>query len=308
MYGLANKESSTYSIRNNYLMDLILTYGNNSAKRFLTMGLQAEPVGNPIFDDWFNDSIGVDDIEYLKRKLDDKQTILYLPTSTKFSSFEKFIDTIITLSGKYNIIVKFHHATFNGEANRLCRALSHPELIVLGDYFDPQPLYKLADIVLVENSGAVYDALLLKKPVIMLGASLGNNGYDIYDERDSNNKIQKFEIVPSTNNPKELANLVKDNLDKISFLNDSLSRSLFFKTDGRAGRRAAEAILDDKKYPAIPVLKKYERAIKNAPDEETKEFIINKRNYFVNKYHHLPVKKQNLLKSSIKSTSARVSP
>ena len=303
MYGLANKESSTYSIENNYLMDLVLTYGDNSAKRFLSMGLQAEAIGNPIFDGWFSDSIDIDDLEWLERKLDSKQTILYLPTYTKFSSFEKFIDTIISLSDKYNIIVKLHHMTFTGEANRLCRILSHPELIVLGDYFDSQPLYKLADIVLVENSGAVYDALLIEKPVIMLGALLGNDGYDIYDERDSINIVQKSEIVPSTNNPKELVSLIKDNLDKKPYLNDRLRRSLFFKADGCAGKRAAAAILDDRKYPAIPAQEKYDRAIQNASDDKARDHILNERNSFVKKYHHLPVKKPNLLKRVLNKLS-----
>jgi len=287
MYGLANKESSTYSIVNNLLMDLVLTFGDNSVKRFLTMGLQAEAVGNPIFDDWFNDSIDLDNLECLKRRLEYKQTILYLPTFAKFSSIEKFIDTIISLSDKYNIIVKLHHATFTGEANRLCRILSHPELIVLGDYFDSQSLFKLADIVLVENSGAVYDALLLEKPVIMLGALLGNDGYDIYDERDSSKIVKKSEIIPSTSNPLELEKLVKKNIGKISHLNEDIKHSLFFKPDGCAGKRAAEAILDDRKYPAIPA---------QEMDEKTRNYILNERNNFTNKNHNKPLKKPNLIK------------
>jgi len=296
MYGLANKESSTYSIVNNFLMDLILTYGDNSAERFLTMGLQAEPVGNPIFDDWFNDSINVDDLECLKRKLDDKPTVLYLPTFNKYSCIEIFIDTVVSLSSDYNIIVKLHHGTFMGESNRLVNLLSRPEIVVLGDYVDPQVVYKLADLVLVENSGAIYDAILLDKPVIILGASLGNNGFDIYDSRDRSSSITTYNLIPTTFDPSGLENLIKEHIFTKPVIDKSFKDSLFFKTDGHAGKRAANVILNNGKYPAISTLEKCEKAIENAPDEETREFIINKRNYFVNKYYHLTVKKPSLLK------------
>lgn len=303
MYGLANKESSTYSLENNFLMDLILTYGDNSAERFLTMGLQAEPLGNPIFDDWFNGSIDGDDLESIKRKLDDKPTVLYLPTFNKYSCIEIFIDDIVSLSSDYNIIVKLHHGTFIGESNRLIDLLSRPEIIVLGDYVDPQVVYKLADLVLVENSGAIYDAILIDKPVIILGASLLNHGRDIHDERNSNNVVKKSEIVPSTNNPKELESLVSDNIGKRPFLNDGLRRSLFFKTDGCAGKRATKAILNYRKYPTIPTLEKYEKAIENAPDKKTRDYIINKRNCFIKKYHRMAVEKPNILKRVLKRLS-----
>jgi CDP-glycerol glycerophosphotransferase (TagB/SpsB family) len=303
MYGLANKESSTYSIENNFLMDLILTYGDNSAERFLTMGLQAEPVGNPIFDDWFTDNIDGDDLESIKRKLDDKPTVLYLPTFNKYSCIEIFIDDIVSLSCDYNIIVKLHHCTFIGESNRLVDLLSRPEIVVLGDYVDPQVVYKLADLVLVENSGAIYDAILLDKPVIILGASLVNHGYDIYDERNINNVVKKSEIVPSTNNPKELESLVTDNIGKKPYLNNGLRRSLFFKTDGCAGKRATEAILNYRKYPTIPTLEKYEKAIENAPDKETRDYIINKRNCSIKKYHRVAIEKPNILQRVLKRLS-----
>jgi len=303
MYGLANKKSSTYSIANNFLMDLILTYGDNSAERFFTMGLQAEPVGNPIFDDWFSDNIDGDDLESIKRKLDDKPTVLYLPTFNKYSCIEIFIDDIVSLSCDYNIIVKLHHGTFIGESNRLVDLLSRPEIVVLGDYVDPQVVYKLADLVLVENSGAIYDAILLDKPVIILGASLVNNGLDIHDSRETSSSITKYNLIPITFDPSGLEKLIKEHIFTKPVIDTSFKDSLFFKTDGHAGERAANVILDNEKFPAISAPEKYEIAIKNAPDEKTKEHLKNERNNFVNKHHHLPVKKPSLLKRALSRLS-----
>lgn len=295
IYGLANKESSTYSVRNNLLMDLVLTYGPSSANRFLDVGIPSQPIGNPIFDGWFNNEYESEDYEYIKTRIEDKPTILYLPTADKFSRIEKFIGSIISLAKKYNIVIKLHHSTFIGESNRLIRLLSQRELIVLGDYIDPLAVYKIADIILTENSGAIYDALLLEKPVIILDASLGTDGHDIYDERDSNNVVQKSEIVPSTDNPKELECLVKDNIGKRPYLNDGLRQSLFFKTDGCAGKRAAEFIMNNKEYPAIPALEKYDRVLEYISDPKQRYIIQKEKNRFLQCYYPDQIKKPSLL-------------
>ena len=286
MYGLGNKKSVEGDYVKCFIMDLILTYGPSSVSRFGfdKQGLVAQPVGNPIFDDWFNDEVNEDEVKFVKKRLDSKPTVLYLPTFKECSSFEKFFDSIIKLSGKFNTIVKLHHASFTGEANRLCRLLSNTEIIVLSDYIDPQPLYKLADIVLVdnsENSGAVYDCLLLKKPLIVLGTSLEGGGYTIYNKIKGTCSVKISDLVPSIDNPNELEKLISENIGKEIHLDNNIIHSLFLKADGNAGKRAADIIMDETKYPMVPTIKKYERAIENAPDEEKKELIINIRNNFL---------------------------
>ena len=293
---LQAKQRALYGIENNFLSDIILTYGTDSAGRYNNEGLKAQPVGNPTFDEWFSNAINKDDIKLIKKRLDsNKSTILYLPTHSSYSSIGKYLNSIMSLSNDYNIIIKLHHLTFTQETNRLCKLLSNNELIVLGDYFDPLPLYKLADIILTDSSGAFFDALLLEKPVIRLSVSSQNNGIDLLYGRDNSYSGVKSFSLPLTSRHEELKILIADKINKKPSLNESIKYSLFFKTDGCAGKRAAEAILNDRKYPAIPTLEKYERAIENAPDEKTRKYIINKRNYFKNKYHQIPAKKSSLL-------------
>lgn len=294
MYGLVNKDSSTYCLLYNFLMDLVLTYGPNSEYRFKENGIMAMPIGNPIFDDWFNKDISEYESRYIERRLDDKPTILYLPTWSRFSGVERFLDSIISLFNDFNVIVKLHHITFNGEANRLCKLLSCPELIVLGDYIDPQILYKLADIVLVDNSGAIYDALLLKKPVIILGASLGADGDKIYDERDRTYSVEKSDIIPSTNQPEELKALIENNIGKSPKLEENFRYSMFFSTDGKAGKRAVDIIINDKKFPAIPTLEKYNTAIKNVPSSKDIQIIEDRKKDYLKRYYPEQINKPSL--------------
>lgn len=70
-------------------------------------------------------------------------------------------------------------------------------------------------------------------------------------------------------------------------------------------KRIADAILDDTKYPLVSTLEKYERAIENAPDEDARNDIIEKRNYFTNKYHRKPTKKTSVLRKIINVCRAR---
>lgn len=290
-------KDSQLSFDYNFITDLILTYGPEAVDRLEKKGLVAIAVGNPLFDFWFNNQIDELSLELIKNKLlKDAPTILYLPTHSYYSSIDQFDDSIIALAKKYNVIVKLHHMTFNGEANRLCKFISHPEIITLGDFFDPLVLHNIADIVLSDTSGTLFDRLLIRKPVIMLVNSLLKYKVDILTPDNKDASVENSGLFPYTENPNYVEALIGENLNKNIQVSDDLLYSLFYMRDGLAGERIANTILDETKYPMVSTLDKYERAIGNAPDEDTKKFIIEKRNYFKNKYHHLPIKKPSLLK------------
>jgi hypothetical protein len=155
----------------------------------------------------------------------------------------------------------------------------------VGDHFDPLPLYKLADIVLSDpQSGACLDALSLEKPVIMLGAFFGS--YDIVFSNGDGSKVivKKKDIIPQAEDPGQLKSLIAKTINNPGKINERLLYLLFYHRDGKAGERAAEAILEGSKYPQLSMPEKFEKAIKEAPDETTrKNIILKKREYLSGK-------------------------
>jgi len=125
VYGIPNNDSDQFNYKSHFNVDLIFTSGPESSKRFRERKFTSLAVGNPLFDFWFSSQFDDVALETIRSKLiESKPTILYLPTHCYYSSIDQFGDTIIALAQKYNIIVKLHHATFNGEANRLCKFYS----------------------------------------------------------------------------------------------------------------------------------------------------------------------------------------
>jgi len=282
--GVANSDRMSQSIRENFLPDVLLTYGPNSAQRLTEKGLKAQPVGNPLFDDFFRNSLSNEDVKAIKTRIDDnKQTILYAPTHTLFSSIDNYYNLIRSLSSEYNVIVKVHHVTFYEEPNRMCKLLSAPDLIVLGDYFNPIPLYKIADIVLADNSGTFFDAILVEKPVILLEVLHRNEGFKFMYKHDSLSQ-EKSVTANIAKNPDELPDLIRRYIGRKMKMDQDLTYALFYHRDGNAGKRIAEIIRNSKEFPAIPVLKKYERALKIVDKDEEREFILSKRDMFLNHY------------------------
>ncbi len=277
----------------NFIMDQTFTFGPESVDRFNKRGLQAVEVGNPLFDYWFSNQVDELNLELIKKKLvKDAPTILYLPTHNYYSSYDKFIKKIINLSQKYNVIVKLHHITFNGEANRLCRLLAHPEIITLGDYFDPLPLYKVSDIVLTDVSGSLFDAILLQKPILMLEAQ---RQYKVGILENGKDGIAETGIVPYVKDPEHLDELIERNIDKPVKLDDKLMYSLYYLRDGKAGKRVADDIIEQSKTPPLSTIEKYDRAIERAPDQKNRQAVYELKNRYLRHYYPEQTKKPGIM-------------
>ncbi len=282
VYGIPNENNRVqFNYAQNFIVDMIFTFGAESSNRFKESNLPAIEAGNPMFDNWFNGEINETDSMSISSRLDkSKQTILYLPTHSNYSSFDKFIDEIINLSYHYNVVVKVHHMTFNGEIDRLCKLVSHPEVIALGDYFDPLPLYKVADVVLTDTSGALFDAILLNKPTIMLQS---NMQYKVNIFGNGVVSLSDTGIVPYTEDLTELKGLIKANISKAVQLDDDLMHKLYYQRDGKAGQRIAEHISENVNIPLISTSDKYKSALKKATDIKSKNRIVELKENYLNR-------------------------
>ncbi len=158
-YGLTTKGDVSLSLLVNYIFDGILCYGDDDAECSKNFGVTFK-IGN---------------IKYLKTKTVpreniEKKTILYLPTYGDLCSIEEITEELLKLKNEYNIIIKPHHATEykqnEQEENRRKFIKEHYENV----YSSKEKLENLlnkCDVVLTDTSGAIFDAVSLKKPPIM---------------------------------------------------------------------------------------------------------------------------------------------
>lgn len=148
--------------------DLVLSYGPYS-QQFLSLYGNSTVVGNPKFDDWFNGTIDQSAVKEIKKRLDPlKPTLLYLPTYGMLSSLHLMATAINKISLNYNVILKLHHVTHLYEKEKTAPYRDNPRIIFQSDRDDILPLLQIADVIISDNSGAIFDAILADKPVVLI--------------------------------------------------------------------------------------------------------------------------------------------
>ena len=309
VYGIPRNIEAQFKHEFNYLIDYIIAFGEEASDRYKSRGYDnIFYAGNPMFDDWFNDNIDKVLLEQINRRLDHgKPTLLYLPTWNTYSSINTFADEMLSLRNDYNIMIKLHHCTFNGEIDRLCKLMSYPEINVFGDYMDPLVLYRVSDLVLTDGvSGSTFDALLLGKPTITLGSSAEEYGIDIFENGtlSSNNSGQRF--LESVTIPNDLPRTIQNNLGKQIQLNEELKRQLFFKTDGKAGDRIAKIVVETDERPVTPLLEKYDNALKLVSDIKQRGIIEGSKNDFLRHYYPDKIKKTSFMSQLTERFTRRI--
>lgn len=253
-YG-AGKELTTFDL-NKVRFDLILAYGEYDHAFYTTL-THSVIIGNPKFDDWFRKKVNyLPDVE--KRLKSERKTILYLPTHSDLSSIRELAAPLTALTDAYNVIVKLHYYTPREEPHLLA-LLTHPSLIVVYDDTDILPLLHAADVVVSDNSSAIFDAMLAGKPVIATdfldAAYLEGEHKNIRTYRrglvsaltytDSiEQRVKRDGTVYRIKKPDELALRIESVLDNDSAREkrDALAMQLFSFREGTAGERAAQAI------------------------------------------------------------------
>lgn len=150
--------------------DLALTYGPYSQRR-ASVFVKSNIVGNPKFDDWFSGQRDDENGPTLQQSISSKRkSLLYLPTHGNLSSFEIVLPALRDFVNSYNIIIKPHHLTMYCERDRsqLLASLLEGGLTVVDDFADITELLQTSDVVLSDNSGAIFDAVLAEKPLVLL--------------------------------------------------------------------------------------------------------------------------------------------
>lgn len=158
MYGISTNPSYSMSLKINYYFDAFLCYGEEDEKILNNYG-KTFKIGN---------------LKYLNTKINkkknNKKTILYLPTYSTNSSIEILTKELTKLKHKYNIIIKPHHGTefLNNDIEKNRRELIKKNFEnIYSSKTKLEELLNIADIVISDMSGAVFDAVSLNIPVVM---------------------------------------------------------------------------------------------------------------------------------------------
>ncbi len=159
MYGLTTKPEFSLSLETNYIFDAFLCYGNYDASCLKNFGITFE-IGN----------LKYINFQSKKRTKNNKLTILYLPTYAEYSSIKLLGPELKKIEDKYNIIVKPHHGTEYLKNEIEQKRMDYLKKNFKNIYFSTDSLLDLlnkSDVVITDQSGAVFDAICTKKPVLM---------------------------------------------------------------------------------------------------------------------------------------------
>ncbi|MFA9262379.1 MAG: CDP-glycerol glycerophosphotransferase family protein [Undibacterium sp.] len=271
-YGCGKELNSVRPSRGLY--DLILSYGPRDHVLF-SYYTQSKIVGNPKFDDWFNDTLDQVALSEVQTRLNpDKKTLLYLPTHSDLSSVDGLAAALKRLTAIYNVIVKFHYFLLHEEPERVA-LLQDPRLIQYGDEADLLVLLKVADVVLSDNSSAIFDAILADRPVIV--TDFFEEGYldETHKQRRTYRRgsagavtysqsieqvIKRDGSVMVIRRPEELEDRISEALhepDQYKKSRQQLVADLYSFNDGRCGQRSADAVLaciNEVAPPTRPIL------------------------------------------------------
>lgn len=144
-----------------------------------------------------------------KKNNSTKKKLLYLPTYGDVSSVEGAVEALRKLKSDYILVAKTHHGTthLNDEGGRrdALRGVSD-------EYYESdKPLSELleeADVVLSDNSGAIFEALYVGLPVAIYSDKL--NDRKIGRINTLQYSLVRDGVIPHTNDSSEIERIIKD--------------------------------------------------------------------------------------------------
>ncbi len=211
------------------LADLNLVYGNY-AKQQITPLSPTQITGCPRYDIWHNEDFYTQcQQDYAKLIDKTKQTLLYAPSWGDASSVDDYIKEICQLSSGYNVFVKLHHLWFLQRDEVLDKAYKNVHFFY--DDIDILSLLAVADVVLSDYSGAIFDAIYCQKPIVLLSLSEEKMGKCLeVVGKDSLEIVKRSDLGYIVSQPKELADTVKKALTLGKVCDDKLYYQLFSDT------------------------------------------------------------------------------
>lgn len=210
-----------------------------------------------------------------------KPSILYMPTYGALGSFDELVAPLATLSKEYEILIKGHHNDEKAGAIWMKRAKSAGHKYLFSGGHDQRLLLEAADMVISDFSGAIFDAVYAKLPVLIY-----QNG------AESRVGIQKFELsslefrerhaigkvcTEATDLPIAIEATLNGSVDYIERAAD-LRNQLFVDVSAKRSILEAKNKVDDLLSGRVPCLSKPQTYVRDAVKKllllETKSWAI----------------------------------
>ncbi len=256
-HGIGTKSKEFYYALEH--VDIYLVEGsykyNRLANLYPKLKHKLYQVGYSKFDPILNGLIARDEI--IKRyHLDlSKKTILYAPTFFP-SSIERMSKGFPKDFENYNILIKPHYFTLDYKRYAKQRKIlsywsGFENCIVLGlDEYDLTPLFAVSDLMISDESSAMFEFAVLDKPVI------SNRFYKLrfsyylmpwkLSRRIDEGKDRYREMLYNASNYKEMSRLVVDllenGLDEKSDIRKRYAKELCGELDGKASKRIVDLL------------------------------------------------------------------
>jgi hypothetical protein len=217
---------------------LILAYGPYAQSRFSERAPSIS-IGNPRWDDWNDAVFRQTAVDTLSRYMSpDRKTVLYAPTWGDLSSAPDWLGTVEALAEDYNVLVKAHHNSARDA--QIAETSKHPNLHFLPDH-DLFALMSVSDVVVSDVSGAIFDAVLCGRPVVLvapenLRARLGKKL-----DAQSIEVANRAEFGTVVKTKPDLALAIADAIQNGPMVSDDWIKSLF-RTDGRVATQFQVAL------------------------------------------------------------------
>lgn len=234
IYGLA-KDRWNYAWWNSQY-DAILTYGTEDTSRFECYQT-AYPVGNCRWDTFLRNFASVEDTHSHQER---KKGILYAPTYGELSSIDGWFSDIADLSNEFEVYVKPHHGTLfkKSEEERL-RRIQESGLNMISSLQELVDILPAIDVIISDGSGMVFDALLLKKPLIQCRIDFNPNLLSTASSSEYHLEGYAHQIQDTSQLRDSLSEVLNEEFNST---HEKLRNYFFMYTDGFSGERAAKVL------------------------------------------------------------------
>ena len=168
-------------------------------------------------------------INFSKKKISKgKKILLYLPTYGNSSSIDLIADYLPELKKDYYVIAKIHHGTsfLKNEINRIEKVKTRvDEFYDLHE--DLSNLLSIADVVLTDNSGSIFEAIYTETPVAVFSDNINQNRWGLFNTTQY--ELYKDGILPYTNEISKIKDvLMQAQSSKIKKLQSKWNKENFY--------------------------------------------------------------------------------
>ncbi len=238
-YGYA-KEPHNYGIWRS-LADVNITYGPYASEK-ISRYTPVAACGNPEADDWEDPLFHRACRERFAGQLDPaKQTVLYAPTWGNLSSVEIYLESVLALRSRYNVLIKMHHNTDILE-DRGERMRSLENVHVYGANENIFSLLAVSDLMISDYSGAIFDGFYCRCPLVLLDIPSALESAKI--DEGSLELTQRERLGCVVSRPEDLDRLEQLAEEAKSRVGGELWDRLFSPCSGDNARKAAQVIRD----------------------------------------------------------------